>query len=268
MPKKELLDYILKKQREGKTQDEIIYKLTSHGWPLVEVHEGFNYLAIMQSPSQARSMYEPTRISEAPEQHLPAQNIPQNPHWFFNPSLNTGVLILIIALLVGYGFFFISPFGQSLGIFSAISFTYSSIFTVVTVLLSALGVHLVTYILSIQSRSFAKALIYTSVLLIVSAILSTLIIAAKLPGLVVPIFFIIFGLVFFWYYYETTIVKTFLGVILNIIFGAIITVILTIFGFILGIGLFTNFLASQGIKGTNPNVVPTGMPMNMNLNVR
>lgn len=239
MPKRELLEYIQKKQREGKTQDEIIYKLTSHGWPLAEVHEGFNYLTILNSPEpvHSSSVYEPTRVTntEAPMQS-------RSTHWFFEPKIGLGIVAVLLSAIMATLF----SITNHISTFSA-QITYISFgLCIVAGLLGGLITNLTSRILRVEGRSFAKSLVYYNATSFLTALLATLVYAGAPTAfrIVVPVFGAIFGVIFFWYYYRTTVLKAIGSFVLSLVFGVIVSGILFFLMMFIAGAVFLHFLPS------------------------
>jgi hypothetical protein len=235
MAKPELLTYINAQLLRGMSEEDITYKLTSHGWPLIEIQEGFNIIL----PAAG---YAPEPIPAAPQmayQPAPLQSLPQLSQsyfitTFFNPSLLQGLgAILVVCLVEGL---FILLSGNLM-----IPGTYVLVSTAVFFLFSCLGagiLNLVTRLLSVPNRSFPKALVFTAVNLVLSVVVNALVIGAGAPISLVFIVGIIFSIAFFYYYYNASILKSLTVFFVTLIFSILIYAILFIAGVGVGLSLF------------------------------
>lgn len=234
----ELISFITSQLQEGKEKEEIIGILEQHGWTSPDIEEAFSEIAapvvapeILIAVTPPKSESEPLPIIEAqsvqPQFVEPvALQVPLRLNWFKNPNIFlTVVSFLGATLLAGVALSFLFAIQAKQLTLSANTITgIQLVFSAVLLLVAAGILSLVTRIINIPTRSFSKAIVFTSFLGIITIILSL----AHVPILnilLIPAWFLLFC-----YYYEVRFLKSLAGFFLNLLFSAIILVAIFVIG--------------------------------------
>lgn len=246
----ELISFITSQLQEGKGKEEIVGMLVQHGWAAPDIEEAFSEItppvvapevliavATPEPEPQPESKPEPTLVSE-PQPIVEVQVVqpqfvqpityqaPVRLNWFKNPNIFlTIVSFLGATLLSGVTLSFLFATEAKQFVLSANTATgMFLVFSAVSFLVATGILTLVTRIIKAPTRSFSKAIVFTSILGIIAVALSL----AHIPMLniiLIPVWFLLFC-----YYYEVNFLKSLAGFFLNLLFSAIVSVAIVMIG--------------------------------------
>lgn len=128
------------------------------------------------------------------------------------------------------------------------------------IIIGGLITKLVTKILSVTPRTFAQAFTFSSLAMLVTAVFSSLTLLGLHPA-VPAVMGIIFWVVFFWYYYSTSIGKAIGAFFINLLVGIIIAGAIIAGAFALGVGMIATliggFNGAADVQMTNQQMTLT-----------
>ena len=262
----ELVLFIKQQLQEGKSKEQIAQLLVPHGWQLEDINSVFTQ--IMPSAQPVQPLAPVVEVREpvmATQQTVTANQMNQSSiapmtgsllDSLKNPSALVAGIAIIVASIASTLIAFYVQMNQG-GIKAVGSLVNQNTLIggilgimVVGLIMNGLVTKLVTKILSIEPRTFAKAFVFVSISLIATSLL-TLTILVGVPAYIITIPGIIIWLVLFWYYYQSGIAKAIGAFFLNMIVGAVVAGI----GFLIALALGIGFISNLGnlLKGIPTN---------------
>jgi hypothetical protein len=257
----ELVLFIKQQLQEGKSKEQIANILTPHGWQLEDINQVFTQIMptaqpvmptaqpvmvqpMMQTQSQPAMSAQPAM---QPVISAQTQMMNTNPGFldrFKNPSVLFAFITIIFSVVASTLAFYniqmsqlhLLPVGSSQN--AIIGALLGGL--IIATLFGGLVVKIVTKILNIEPRSFAKAFVFTSITLLVSSLLGFLALAGLSKAIIVIPSLIIWALIFN-YYYNAGIWKTVGAFFLNWVVTLVIGVA-AVFG-VMALGIGAGFTA-------------------------
>ena len=232
----ELIAFIKAQLQEGKSREQIAGILTPHGWALEDINAAFaQVMPTMPAAPAAPTMPVMSPIMQDPEMVVVQPQIIQPQiaatpmgtsqtgsgplYWFKNPNTAFTGIVMVISLIVSSLTFYYAQVAEPIvALFGAVSqnalLAGLAVTMLVFILLGGVIVQLVTKILGVSNRSFARAFVFTSVSLVLSSLLNLISLAGVSPAVALLPVFVAWGALFA-FYYEVGIVKTVLAFIVN-----------------------------------------------------
>lgn len=272
----ELVLFIKQQLQEGKSKEQIAQTLVPHGWQLEDINAVFTQIMpsaqpVQQSvvtPEVRQTVIQPTEPVQTNQVAQSNMNTTGGASSSFkNPTgILAGAGLVIAAIATTLITFYVQTHQVNAKALSMLANQNTVIAGILGVMIIGLIVSgfitkLVARILSIEPRTYAKSALFASFLTVITSII-TLVTLAGVPIYIVPIAGIIIWVVFFWYYFETSVVKAIGAFLLNTLVGAVIAGILFFISIVAGVGLLTNInhLFTKGsVENRTPNPV---MPSN------